>query len=1152
MSQPPRLRWLLRKPLSGLGVAALALTGIVLAGPHAEPALAATDVVTVDFSQSTGEFHGGATGTLYGFGSADVPTRAIANGAHVTNSSSKPPYGLQHPTGDMLSYETDFFAKHGQYLSPYLQDFYAEWYYNGSNRPPDVRTYDQTTGQWTGTTETGPNSSTGVWAQPTAPNGVWDYLEVVDFVTTRIAEEAEYPGQYLLIPFNEAEANWYSRWSETDQYWPGESSDMIRRGNKDTFCADWVAIYEKINEVYAAHGFGKPRIGGGGWTGWKPTQTRDALTCMRDTGTLPDVFIWHELSSSGLTEFPAHMRAYEAILDDLGLPRIPVNISEWGSLHDMSAPGRVMQWLINFENEKVDAQTSYWNAAGTLSDNVAGVNGANGGWWTFKWYGDLEGSETVATTTPSNAADQTHALAAIDHDDTRATVLVGGTSTGQFTLDATGLDPAEFGDTVDIEVREIGLTGAEGVQGNPRVVLAKGGAALAADGSLDDITVDVPYFDRAYQVLITPDQDRDVEAAQAAQPWRSDIEAEDTVLGGPARTRSWTTYGSELWRPSGGSDVAWFNTAAASATWTVDVPRDGTYRLEVIRAGDGQAGRHALYVDDELDQLVQYAANLANDGATRAKWKYRGSDTVDVELTAGSHTLSLRASDDGGATALPHSDVALDRFILTDVTDGDPTTYPASTWRNYGGARMAYGDPVATTNGSVRLAGEARSDLYVTAWESGYHDVTVDWATEATSSVSLTVNGTPAATVESPAAGEWRSQATIYLAEGINEIEVRSPSGAHVAGLTTVRNRSADDEHAHTLEAESATLHGAATAVTRPTNAGTNASGGGYVTGAGQGEDNYALVPRDPKVAGAGDYAVTVSYSNQNVSGSHAYNPQVVDVRLSISEESEDATYTEVGSSGMRYTNHWESFWDRTITVRLGAGDDPLKFQSAALMEPWSTWTVPPPWGAAAPAYLDKITIAPVQVGPIATQPLRDLTGPTVTVKPESTGRDGVYSTVSFKLFDAHKVDRLTLNGVVKDLSDNVWSDLNRVEPGAYGATPGTNVLKVYDVAGNETTLSFVLDVTSPTVTVKTGENESVGSPEDGYEKVSFKLFDAHKVDRLTLNGVVKDLVDNAWSDLNDVGPGSFGAVLGENELMVYDVAGNARTVTFTLVEPEP
>ncbi|GAA3644997.1 ExeM/NucH family extracellular endonuclease [Microbacterium marinilacus] len=92
------------------------------------------------------------------------------------------------------------------------------------------------------------------------------------------------------------------------------------------------------------------------------------------------------------------------------------------------------------------------------------------------------------------------------------------------------------------------------------------------------------------------------------------------------------------------------------------------------------------------------------------------------------------------------------------------------------------------------------------------------------------------------------------------------------------------------------------------------------------------------------------------------------------------------------------------------------------------------------------------------------------------------------------------------------------------------------------------VDVTAPTVTVK---GDTIGS--DGvYERVSFKLFDEGRIDRVVLNGVVKDLVDDRWSDLDGVVPGRFGAVLGENTLEVLDLAGNVTTVVFTLVEPQP
>ncbi|WP_082462302.1 Ig-like domain-containing protein [Agromyces sp. Leaf222] len=106
------------------------------------------------------------------------------------------------------------------------------------------------------------------------------------------------------------------------------------------------------------------------------------------------------------------------------------------------------------------------------------------------------------------------------------------------------------------------------------------------------------------------------------------------------------------------------------------------------------------------------------------------------------------------------------------------------------------------------------------------------------------------------------------------------------------------------------------------------------------------------------------------------------------------------------------------------------------------------------------------------------------------------------------------------------------------------------DAAGNiskTSTFDFTVDATAPTVTVKDGASFTSGDATAGYEKVSFKLADPGKVDRVELNGVVKDLTDNPWSDLNFVKPGVFGAVAGANVLIVHDVAGNTTRVEFVL-----
>lgn len=147
----------------------------------------------------------------------------------------------------------------------------------------------------------------------------------------------------------------------------------------------------------------------------------------------------------------------------------------------------------------------------------------------------------------------------------------------------------------------------------------------------------------------------------------------------------------------------------------------------------------------------------------------------------------------------------------------------------------------------------------------------------------------------------------------------------------------------------------------------------------------------------------------------------------------------------------------------------------------------------------------------------------------------------------------------------NIYKDgtlVRSTQTAANGATSATHAATVslpdgaytvkysaVDLAGNVArtgTYTFTIDATIPTVTVKDGAAFTVGA--DGtYDLVSFKLYDAGKIDRVTINGTVKDLSNNAWSDINVVKPGTFGAVKGENTLVAYDVAGNARTIVFTL-----
>lgn len=99
---------------------------------------------------------------------------------------------------------------------------------------------------------------------------------------------------------------------------------------------------------------------------------------------------------------------------------------------------------------------------------------------------------------------------------------------------------------------------------------------------------------------------------------------------------------------------------------------------------------------------------------------------------------------------------------------------------------------------------------------------------------------------------------------------------------------------------------------------------------------------------------------------------------------------------------------------------------------------------------------------------------------------------------------------------------------------------------------TFNIDNTPPKFTIKP---ESVGNAAiHTFSNVSFKLEDPGngQIDYVTINGVKKELTNNKWSDVNGVKPGTFGAVEGENTLVIFDAAGNSTTYVFYLDTTAP
>lgn len=107
----------------------------------------------------------------------------------------------------------------------------------------------------------------------------------------------------------------------------------------------------------------------------------------------------------------------------------------------------------------------------------------------------------------------------------------------------------------------------------------------------------------------------------------------------------------------------------------------------------------------------------------------------------------------------------------------------------------------------------------------------------------------------------------------------------------------------------------------------------------------------------------------------------------------------------------------------------------------------------------------------------------------------------------------------------------------------------VEDFDGNILEVTITIDMDAPTITVKTGENETVGNFETNtFSKVSFKLYDNFGLSEYELNGVKGYMSVSQWSDLNNITSDFKGAVLGLNKLIVRDTSGNETEFDFTLI----
>ncbi|WP_433381753.1 LamG-like jellyroll fold domain-containing protein [Actinoplanes sp. CA-142083] len=788
-----------------------------VAGKAGEFAVSATVTViregemTIDLGKTTGAFHGGASGSLYGLYGEGVPTNNLIEGMHLRTVSTKAQDGPQHPGADALEVVKPLADSTGGDVYVYMTDIHRGFPY-----------------QWPGAT---PAAKLSTYMQKIATQ-----------VDQALTMPAAYQKRLVFVPFNEPEGNMFGtgEWSYNGVSWLNNPADYF---------AAWDQAYRLIKGKMPAARIAGPN------TSILYSQVQGFLVHARDAGTLPDVITWHELSHpEKVRQSVAQYRAWESSL----LPgvKLPININEYAFNYHTSVPGQMIQWISAIEESKVDADIAYWNIDGNISDSAVQANRGNGQWWLFNAYGGMTG-QTVAVSPPYPGQNYTmQAVATLDRAKRQARAIFGG-SAGAGYLRFTNVPAKLFGKTVHAWIREIPWTGQIGDSAPPRLLSSRD--VKVVDGV---VTVEMAGLveSSAYELILTPSGDT---AGTTPVPtlWQGSYEAEDAAYTGGGYSKNGpegSTADVSKFYTSGGYDVGGLRTGSDGVlSFTVDVPTAGRYDLSVFA--------NSLNTYPLIQENGPTNVFLRVDGAAEQeiflplgyKWVVWDHTDTTVELTAGVHTISLAARSLDGVTTT-RGDAIIDRIALSLPNPKASTqTYEAELSDLHKGSPV-YGLPRRSSgSGGAALARGGTATFWVYSKTDAGAVLDLDVAA---GSAKMTVNG-----VDVPAA----RPVAVSLSGGINKVTVTATGLGALVDKLSVRPGTLTAEGpgalpAKAYEAEDATRTGTAAVIAKSL-----ASGGAAVTGI-TGDSTLTF---DVKADRAGTYALRVRYSNPEQAVATHYNP---------------------------------------------------------------------------------------------------------------------------------------------------------------------------------------------------------------------------------------------------------------------------------------
>ncbi|MDO9396414.1 MAG: LamG-like jellyroll fold domain-containing protein, partial [Herbiconiux sp.] len=973
---------------------------LAVGGPaEAAPGAAATLVVEAD--QPFRPVTHMASGSLYGLAGANVPTIDKILPIKPHTFVQKPEGGTQQPTGDALSV-ADTANEAGADVVIRLVDYLPGWPYQ----------YDK---------------------------AAW--LPAVE----KMVNDTKAAGKTNIVA--------YAIWNEPDITW---------RTTNGSFFDLWTETYRLIRSLDPEMPIQGPAYSD------NISSMRAFYEHAKATDTLPDVLEWHELIRS--SKIKGDVENVRKILADLDLPEPPIDITEYAAPAEVGLSGPLVGYVAKLERYGITrAELPFWNQSGALGDLLTGRNGdPNGAYWLYTWYAQMSG-DMVTTTPPSNESPLDGA-ASVNDDGTEVRVIAGG-NTGPTSITVNGLDELSLGSKVNVQVDFTASYGRT-VKTDGPITISNTTYEVGEDGSITVPIVMNPTY--GYQVVVTP-------------------EGTPTNLAGTyslGNVNSGLQLATQGGATDNGTPVVQADPASVTGqTWEVTAAGQGLYRI--IHTPSGRA--------------------LTISGAATSN----GAAAVIADVGDGDEQLWQLVPDGKGSVRLANYATGKTLGVLN--LNKEP-----------GAAVIQWSDGAPTSNCQV---GGAR--------QPGKIGTALDFCKTAS-------YGSLPSGVVSSLTGDWSISTWIKPGALTNYSRVFDfGTGQNVNMFLTLNAGGAGPRFAITASGAGSEQRLTYGGQNFPLNQWSNV----VITVSGTQGTMYLNGTVVATNANMTTKPSALGNTNRNYLGKSQYNDPaydgaiddfaIYDRALSAADVAALAGGQAAAGTVARYT------FDEASGTALPDSSGNNRNGTIVLGTDGTTTST-----ATDAQTADRFWTLTAVEAPDTTKPAATLVSPTAA---------GPFSALAIQ------VDASDDRGL-KRIVANIYKDGKLVKstqsPVADGATTGSHAATVQlpdgnytirynaeDLAGNIAptgTFAVTVDATAPTATVKTEPSFTTG--ENGaYTQVSYKLHDAGKVDRVTVNGTVKDLTDNAWSDVNFIKPGVFGAVKGANTLVVQDVAGNTTTVQFTL-----